>query len=582
MSAARNIRTWDDYKKAREAGQVSKAEQRFVAHCQAGTECVLGDGSRPDGPSRARSIGADLLRYLIVGGCGGCKLHEVGVALTGAYIAEPLNLMYCKAVGMTRLASCRFEKGIRAEQASFDLLNLQDSACFGLSADRITVKGSIFLRGDFISYKEVRLVGAVVGGQIDCINGSFRNIGGDALQLESAKVESDIFLSGTFSAHGEVSLSGAVIGGQLSCSGGTFENPNRVALNAQDVEIAGSAYLRTGFKANGKVSISSAVIKGQVNCIGGNFHNPDGTALNAQGSKMGNFLWRDVKTFEGKLNLSGTVVDNLTDDAQSWAKASRVFLDGFAYKTVHGPTSEAMRLQWLKTAKSFDGKFSPQPYEQLAYVLKRMGHMREARHIQFAKECELAASQRAAIWTERDTSRSSGWKTNAWRQLTDGWLWARDIASGVKHKWLSAIVGYGYLPARAVWWAVGTVVLAALFYSYVWVHGGMVPNSDVILTSNSWATAMTENPDAPSLAWVDDTKDKAKEIAYHYETFFSLTYAADVFIPLINFGQEAAWAPTTATRLGTVAWVAAWLIKAFGWIVTALGAAAITGIIRRE
>ncbi|MEP1494743.1 hypothetical protein, partial [Pseudophaeobacter sp.] len=64
--------------------------------------------------------------------------------------------------------------------------------------------------------------------------------------------------------------------------------------------------------------------------------------------------------------------------------------------------------------------------------------------------------------------------------------------------------------------------------------------------------------------------------------FCAFAYAADVFIPLVPLGQEVAWAPTTATRLGTVLWVLNWLVKLAGWFISALGAAAIAGVIRRE
>lgn len=77
--------------------------------------------------------------------------------------------------------------------------------------------------------------------------------------------------------------------------------------------------------------------------------------------------------------------------------------------------------------------------------------------------------------------------------------------------------------------------------------------------------------------WADTAPSAA-----HYETFWSGFYAADVFIPLIGFGQEAAWTATTQNAAGWIAFVVTFMAKGFGWFVTALGAAAITGIIRRE
>ncbi|MFV1480983.1 MULTISPECIES: hypothetical protein [unclassified Phaeobacter] len=68
-----------------------------------------------------------------------------------------------------------------------------------------------------------------------------------------------------------------------------------------------------------------------------------------------------------------------------------------------------------------------------------------------------------------------------------------------------------------------------------------------------------------------------------WESFSAIAYAADVVVPIIDFGQTEAWAPsTTRGPAGVILWWARWIFTLAGWIVTALGAAALTGIIRRE
>jgi len=68
-----------------------------------------------------------------------------------------------------------------------------------------------------------------------------------------------------------------------------------------------------------------------------------------------------------------------------------------------------------------------------------------------------------------------------------------------------------------------------------------------------------------------------------WETFNPIAYAADIAIPLVSFGQTEAWAPSTTRQgKGLLLWWLRWIVTVCGWIVTALGAAAITGIIRRE
>ena len=138
------------------------------------------------------------------------------------------------------------------------------------------------------------------------------------------------------------------------------------------------------------------------------------------------------------------------------------------------------------------------------------------------------------------------------------------------------LAGYGYAPERAIYWALGLIGGATLLYCLAWQAGVMVPNSDVILTSQDWTTAMGANWNAPSEAW------GKLPPAIHYETFYSLPYAFETFVPLVDLGQESAWSASTVTSFGILVRWLTFALQIIGWIITALGAAAITGIIRRD
>ena len=83
----------------------------------------------------------------------------------------------------------------------------------------------MFLRGGFTAtgageYGAVRLVGAHIGGQLDCTGASLRNDSGPALNASSLQVDQDMFLRGGFTATGggdgvAVDLTGARVGGTL-------------------------------------------------------------------------------------------------------------------------------------------------------------------------------------------------------------------------------------------------------------------------------------------------------------------------------------------------------------------------------
>lgn len=505
----RSIQTWADWKAAVKNKSCTEAEIALVTACREGRQCELGDGTRPDMPTPQNQIGADLLRYLIKGGCDAFDLHDWGVDLVGAYITGELDLRHVKATGVTGLINCRFDSLINAMNARFQILNLHGSICPGLFAQGTEVKGGVFFNNGFASEGEVSLSSAIIGGPLVCIGGCFGKAGKHALNAQGAEVKGDIFLSDGFASKGEVNLAGAVIGGQLVCTGGSFENAGNDALNALDL-VANS------------------------------------------------LIWRDLKACVGSINLASARLQNLVDDADSWNLVDEILLDGLTYQTIHGPLDTEMRLKWLETARGYDGGFSPQPYEQLAWTLKRMGHTEQRRVILIEKE----KRQRKH---ERDTSA----KGFLGRRFA--WLYLKDWAARLS-------VGYGYRPFNSVRALLLLIVTGWGVGHMAYEQGDFAPNSDVILSTPDWQALAEGDSANPARDWAAAT-GKGRD----YETFNSLAYAFDVVIPIISIGQEAAWAPsTTRGPWGHALWWLRWFLTGFGWIVTAVGAAAITGVIRRD
>lgn len=527
----RNIQTYADI----EAAQLTSAEKQLIECCQSGEWCILGDGVRPTAPSDARTIHADLLRYLITGGGDGCVVHDLGVQLEGAYVPEMLDLGYAQAKGTTNLDHCHFEQNIYAQYCHFNTLSLQGSALQqGLNAQGAVIVGNVILRDKF-------------------------------------------------SAKGCIRLNSAKIGGQLTCKGAQIEVTEDDALNAQGTQITGDFFLIEGFSAKGQVDLAGAKISGQLACVRGRFHAEKGIALRLQDTQAAGFFWRDVTEISGKLDLTGAHFDTLTDDPESWEKVTDLILIGLTYTHINNPGDTAKRLEWLGKGHTGNGEFSPQPYTQLAKVLREMGHDHGARQVLLAKEERLAQAEKqrsldriAALKAEhakpafRDQSQQA--QQNGQVELAK--LQEEKFFTTLWSGTLRRLVGYGYKPRLIFYWTGGIILAMAVLSSLTYRLGGMVPNAPVVLLSDEWGRAVIEFN--PAEAWL------ATNAGQHYETFGALAYAADVFIPLVPLGQEVAWAPTTATRLGTVLWVLNWLVKLSGWFITALGAAAIAGVIRRE
>ncbi len=193
-------------------------------------------------------------------------------------------------------------------------------------------------------------------------------------------------------------LLGAEIGGNLECGGGVFEVGEGNALNADGATVKGGVFLSDGFKATGEVRLLNAEIGGILACGGGVFEDEKGIVLNAERLTMsGIFLWSPGK-ISGAVDLMHAQVGTLSDDKNAWPlganSKARWYLDGFTYDALgpDSPKDSGFRSDWLAADKTVGGGFAPQPYEQLIKVYKEMDHPAEARAIAIAKQEELRNS----------------------------------------------------------------------------------------------------------------------------------------------------------------------------------------------
>ncbi|MBF9053743.1 hypothetical protein LSUCC1028_05775 [Rhodobacterales bacterium LSUCC1028] len=341
-------------------------------------------------------------------------------------------------------------------------------------------------------------------------------------------------------------------------------------LNAQGARVSGGVFLKDGFHATGEVRISGAEIGGQLVCAGGEFENPKGKALNAQGAQVRDgIFFRNVTVKSGLIYLTAAHAGSLVDDLKSWPEGRRVILDGFSYDRIGGaPTDSAARLQWLARGDRWTddaGKehFFPQPYTQLAKTLRNMGHERGARDVLVARDHKIAAEE----WTRAYQSLDGTW-AKAWASLGADF---RGFINFFSH----LFIDYGHRPLKALWSLLALWLIATMLAHFAWEAGDMVPNSDVILTSENWAAA--HDADHPAIAW-GETPEGAS-----WETFNRYAWAADVVIPILDFSQTQAWTPTTARGwAGYRLWWGKWALSAAGWIVLAFAAAGVTGVARRQ
>jgi hypothetical protein len=133
---------------------------------------------------------------------------------------------------------------------------------------------------------------------------------------------------------GEVRLLGARIEGQLNCVEARFSNPNGNALNAERLVVDGDMLLEQT-QCTGEVRMPGAHINGQLNCIDASFNNPDGLAIHMERATVVQAVWMRPACLEGGLDLTYARVGAWYDERLTWPR--RIYLDGFAYDAIDAP-----------------------------------------------------------------------------------------------------------------------------------------------------------------------------------------------------------------------------------------------------
>jgi len=482
-----------------------------------------------------------------------------------------------------------------------------------LNCDTISVGAAVFLRTGFEAQGEVKLVGAKIGGQLSCTGGKFL-AKGLALNCDTMSVGAAVFLRTGFEAQGEVKLVGAKIGGQLDCDRGKFLAAI-MALNCNGISVGASVFLRNEFEAHGKVNLVRAKIDGQMACNRGKFL-AEGialhcdativgadvflqdefeargrinlnraeiagnlvlssatltTGLDAQGMRVrAQFVWADIEGDGIEVDLIDAKVGTLVDSPGSWTSVKRLRLSSFRYDRIESKMDVQERLDWLTKHDASVRPFTPQPYVQLANVLRRQGMISAVNTVMIKRE-DL----------QRDADMKQAVQGNEWWGLFALVMLLRPFLS-LPFKWM---FGYGHQPSRVLFWIAVILGITICCAQQIHIHGQFAPTSSVVLTSQDWLDSFpTEplHPDSPLWrtqmdAWAQTTSGR------DYTSFSAFLYALDLFIPLDALGQEKNWAPS-AERGGWGDWGhrLRWLVQMAGWVITAIGAAVLTGLIGRR
>lgn len=440
-------------------GELTEAERRLLRAVPRGETACCGPNPGPGGPgydpsdadkwSSEREIRAALISWLCVNTEAVKRVDRAGIQVYGAKIVGRLNLFFA-AIGFPLFFQlCRFDDDIDLKFVTLPALNLSGSRIRSLIADGVHVRADVSLDEGFACFGEVRVLDAQIGGSLCCRDGIFKNPGNVALAADRAEIRGDVLLDGGFSAEGEVRLPAALVGSQLVCDGGAFNT------------------------------------------------------LNLQGATIKNgFLWRRIANVgASQLDLTNASADVISDDAASWPGKGNLHVDGFVYKRfLNSPMNARERLAWV----DLQGEFKPQPYRQLAKILRELGDDRGARRILFEME------------DRRRKEQNHHW----WQRC---WDWV-----------LKTTIGYGLMSERALGWLLLLAAVGGVLSSLAYLGGVIVPN----------------DRDAYEIF------EKRGYPPDYYPKFNPLVYSFEHSFPLITLGVKDHWAPapTAAVRLPVLQW----------------------------
>lgn len=437
-----------------------------------------------------------------------------------------------------------------------------------LHADGVTADSDVLLAGRFAGAGEtgvVRLVDALVGGQLDCTGGELTSTNGPALNADGVTVGGIAFLTGRFAGAGEYGVArllGAHLGGQFICTGGELTSPDGPALVADNLTVASVVMLTGTFAGAGEdgvVRLPSAHVGGQLNCITGKFTSPDGPSLVADNltadnnvSLVGSFAGAGKlgvvrlpgAQIRGQLTITGrgalTSDDSpalLLDDASvqglltvssdlpsTSTPAGWLSVDGLTYaglpKVLTGPGQSPVGSEaWDGLLREHTSGYAAQPWQQVAAAHRAAGHEADAKRVLVAQQDD----RRARVVPRRSVRY---------------WLLG----------FTKALTGYGYHTSRTVWWLLGLVVVSVLFALFVapLVHP---PESDT--PGDGCATVERVGL---GLEWA---------------------------LPIVKTNASDTCVIDTTTASGQWATVGSWGFQAGGWALATLVVAGYTGIVRR-
>jgi hypothetical protein len=277
-----------------------------------------------DDPRRAgawgpeRSVRAEVLRALLLGGRQPEPGSAPGIRLRGAWVSGRLDLLGATTDWPLVCEYCVFDREIRLVESVTKTIRIVHSRMPGFNGTRMRLDGILSFWSSVVDGM-LRLDQAKVTGQVslrDANVGATKTFA-DAVPAFGISIDGGLELAG-LTARGMVSIQVAKITGSVDLSRARLANPGGRAFSADSAEIGGRL-LGHEIVADGEVTLQNARIAASLTLTGATISNRGAVAVNLDRSIIGvchgagltctgRFSFAGAHIASG-LDLSGATID---------------------------------------------------------------------------------------------------------------------------------------------------------------------------------------------------------------------------------------------------------------------------------
>jgi sRNA-binding regulator protein Hfq len=283
----------------RERQLVDAARRGDMLTCSELTPDQLRDTEEPD-----HLVRGQILRDLLLGRHG--ELDPLGVRIARARVTGEVDLNYVDATTGLNLTYCTLDQPVKLRGSHFPWLYMLGTHLPTMEADGVRIDGDLVLGSGFEAFNDtldgiIRLRGGHIAGSFSMNGAELTNTSGPAISADRLRVDGSIFLRNGFTAtgngtQGTIRLASAQIASDLEMDSAELTNTSGPALNANQLRVGGSIFLRNGFTAtgNGKtgtIFLIGADVAGSLEMDSAKLTNTSGPALNANQLRVGGSIF---------------------------------------------------------------------------------------------------------------------------------------------------------------------------------------------------------------------------------------------------------------------------------------------------